>query len=376
MSKIDLHIVSFNVPFPADYGGVIDVYHKLKALSDLGIRVALHCFDYGRGEQPKLNEVAAEVHYYPRDVNKLIAVFSSPFTVKSRISKELLVRLAADDAPILFESLQSCLYLDHPSLADKRKWVRAHNVEHDYYRSLAKYESAGVRKIYYLKEAVALEKFESVLEHADGVLAISTKDTNYFKEIGLTAHYLPAFYNRFEFNEKAVIEIDEVALYHGNLQVEENVEAVLFLLEVFKELPFRLIIAGNKPGFSISKAARALSNVQVMESPSDEQLFDLIHSSKLNCLPTFQATGIKLKLLHALCSGNQVLVNSEMVEGTDLGQFCEMASSVQNWREVITQMMNNELDLSKIANRREQVKALFNNQQNAMQLAEWLGLAQ
>ena len=27
-----LHIVSFNVPWPADYGGVIDVYYRIKAV--------------------------------------------------------------------------------------------------------------------------------------------------------------------------------------------------------------------------------------------------------------------------------------------------------------------------------------------------------
>ena len=375
MGKIDLHIVSFNVPFPADYGGVIDVYYKLKALSDLGIRVALHCFDYGRGEQPKLEEVAAEVYYYPRDVNKLIAVFSSPFTVKSRVSKELLERLTADDAPILFESLQSCLYLDHPSLVDKKKWVRAHNVEHDYYRSLASYESAGVRKLYYLKEAKALEKFESVLEYADGVFAISTKDTNYFKGIGLTAHYLPVIYKGFSEPTK-VSELNEVTLYHGNLQVEENIEAVMFLLEVFKDLPFTLIVAGNEPGISITKAARSMPNVQIVESPSDEQLFELIQSAKLNCLPTFQATGIKLKLLHALSTGNEVLVNSEMVEGTGLDKFCKIAMDTQDWRASITRIMDQDLDLAGIDERRKQVLRLFNNQQNAKQLAEWLGLAQ
>ena len=27
-----IHVVSFNVPYPADYGGVIDVYFRLQAL--------------------------------------------------------------------------------------------------------------------------------------------------------------------------------------------------------------------------------------------------------------------------------------------------------------------------------------------------------
>ena len=43
-----LHIVSFDVPWPANYGGVIDVFYKVKALSAKGIRIHLHAFEYGR----------------------------------------------------------------------------------------------------------------------------------------------------------------------------------------------------------------------------------------------------------------------------------------------------------------------------------------
>ena len=32
-----LHIVSFNVPWPADYGGVIDVNYRIKALWASGV---------------------------------------------------------------------------------------------------------------------------------------------------------------------------------------------------------------------------------------------------------------------------------------------------------------------------------------------------
>ena len=31
--NIHLHIVSFNVPLPADYGGIIDVFYRLKSLA-------------------------------------------------------------------------------------------------------------------------------------------------------------------------------------------------------------------------------------------------------------------------------------------------------------------------------------------------------
>ena len=41
-----LHIVSFDIPYPPNYGGVIDVYYKLKALHRKGVKIILHCFEY------------------------------------------------------------------------------------------------------------------------------------------------------------------------------------------------------------------------------------------------------------------------------------------------------------------------------------------
>jgi hypothetical protein len=49
-----LHIISFDVPYPANYGGVIDVFYKLKNLHKAGVKIILHCFEYGRGEQKEL----------------------------------------------------------------------------------------------------------------------------------------------------------------------------------------------------------------------------------------------------------------------------------------------------------------------------------
>ena len=52
-----LHVVSFQVPFPADYGGVIEVFYKLRALKQAGVDVILHCFCYkGRKEEKILEQ--------------------------------------------------------------------------------------------------------------------------------------------------------------------------------------------------------------------------------------------------------------------------------------------------------------------------------
>lgn len=70
MSDLHLHIVSFDVPYPANYGGVIDVFYKAKALAAKGVKVHLHCFQYGRKPSMVLENLFFEVNYYRRDISK------------------------------------------------------------------------------------------------------------------------------------------------------------------------------------------------------------------------------------------------------------------------------------------------------------------
>jgi len=62
-----LHIISFDIPFPANYGGVIDVFYKIKNLANAGIKIHLHCFEYGdRKHSSELESICYRVYYYPR----------------------------------------------------------------------------------------------------------------------------------------------------------------------------------------------------------------------------------------------------------------------------------------------------------------------
>ena len=82
-----LNIVSFSIPFPANYGGVIDIFYKLKALHWAGIKIHLHCFQYDRPEAEELNAYCETVNYYQRKTG-LSAQFSlKPYIVESRQAK-------------------------------------------------------------------------------------------------------------------------------------------------------------------------------------------------------------------------------------------------------------------------------------------------
>jgi len=117
MSAQRIHIVSFDVPYPADYGGVIDIYFTCRALTRLGAEVVLHCFQYGRPARRELLDIASEVHYYDRPRGKGILSRHMPYITGSRAHPDLLARLQQDQAPILFEGLHTTAFLGHPLLA-------------------------------------------------------------------------------------------------------------------------------------------------------------------------------------------------------------------------------------------------------------------
>ena len=136
MRRKSIHIISFNIPFPANYGGVIDVFYKIKSLHQEGVHIILHAFEYGRAKAPELEKYCTQVYYYKRPVTIPKQISTLPFIVKTRDANELLFNLKKDNHPILFEGLHTCYFLDHPDLRDRKKYIRMHNVEWQYYACL------------------------------------------------------------------------------------------------------------------------------------------------------------------------------------------------------------------------------------------------
>lgn len=372
MKSVDpsgIHIVSFDVPYPYNYGGVIDVYHRCKALKENGVRVILHCFEYGRGKQDVLLEVADEVFYYKRDTNPFLVLLPIPFIVRSRASQELLRNLKKDTYPILFEGIHTCAFLGHSALSSRWVGVRAHNIEHDYYAELAKIEPNWKKRLFFKLEAFKLKKFESVFQFADEILSVTPKDNDYFQKTYAKGVYVPVF-NPLNWGE-GERGTGDYALFHGNLTVVENVNAVQYLIdEVWeKDCGLRLVIAGKEPSSELVSWLID-RNVTCIASPSNEELNVLIREAKINLLPTFQATGIKHKLLNALANGGYCLANTPMVEGTGLDKMVILANSVSEWKDAIRNLADLPNDSSAFEQRTQQLRAIFDMQKNAELIME------
>ncbi len=75
---------------------------------------------------------------------------NDPFVVKSRANSDLINNLNQDLHPVLFEGLHTTYPIVSNQLRKEKKvYVRAHNIEHDFYKGLAKSESQVFKKSFF-----------------------------------------------------------------------------------------------------------------------------------------------------------------------------------------------------------------------------------
>ncbi len=361
-----LHIVSFDIPYPANYGGIIDVYYKLKNLSASGVKIILHCYKYnGKEKQKHLEELCEQVFYYPRlKTNGILNLISKPYIVGSRKNKSLLKNLQLINAPILFEGLHTCFYLNHSSLSNRFKMVRMHNIEWEYYQHLALNEQNILKRFYYKIESILLKRFEQTLKNSNCIFAISENDFNYLDSKFDKVKRLNVIHE----NELLTCKIGQGAynLYHGNLSVSENVKAAEYLIDIYKSSNFEkpLIIAGKNPSNLLIRKVNSLKNIELKTNLNFDEMNNLIENAQINILPTFQETGVKLKLINALYKGRFCLVNPQMLSGTNLKNTCEVATNQEEFIKKISVFSYLKFDEKDISKRKKILSKYFNNKQN------------
>lgn len=369
-----LHVICLDSPYPDNYGGAIDMYHKLRALHDAGVHVVLHVFLYdGARQQSVLNELAEEVFFYKRITGWTKQFSTIPYVVNSRNAPQLIDNLCRDDAPILFEGIQTCMLLNHPRIASRLKMVRMHNVEHEYFSLMARSAKWGMAKLFYAVEAYRLKRFERILSHADYILPITEADTEYYAKAlpGNKVQLLNCFYDdRVSTDADGAMNTQPYVLYHGNLFLRENNAAAHYLMA--KVLPMlksdcRLIIAGRKPPQWLVDEANTKERVMLVPDPSAEEMSRLLRNASVNVLVTFQPTGIKLKLLNSLThSYGHCVANREMLHSTHLDELCHQADTAAEIAMAIDRHVGTTVTDEEMRNRRNHISRHGYNDANSI----------
>jgi hypothetical protein len=345
-----LHVVAFDIPYPANYGGVIVIYHQLRALKALGVDVILHCYQYnGKTEQAELAKLCREVYYYPRPRSFWYQLSIWPFIMTTRNSRKLRQRLKLDRHPILFEGMHTALPVRRRRLRNRQKIVRMHNIEWQYYENLYLLENDPGKKAYYFLESIKLQRSEPyILLHADHIVTMSTLDQAYYREHKSNTHYIPVFHPNDRVTSKS--GRGEYVLYQGKLSVNDNERSVLWLIkEVFAHLDIPFVVAGLDPS---------------------EYLDSLIKEAHINLLYSFQTSGSKLKLVNALFKGRFCVVNDHMVAGTNLEKLVHVRNSAAAIRQTIEALFSASFDEAQIGMRRDTLEVEYSNLQNTRKLLD------
>jgi hypothetical protein len=366
-----LHIVALDVPWPANYGGVVDLFYKLKALQLLGVKIHLHCFTQpGRKPQEELNKYCETVNYYQR--KKSIGSFSLtlPFIVSSRKNDELIATLKKDNYPVLLEGIHCTYYLHTGELQNRKVAVRLHNVEFEYYKQLAKNEKSFFKKLYFLNESRLLHKYEKNIANKAGFIAVSEHDMEVYQKLfnAKDIYYLPVFIP----HTLAVGKDGKgcFCLYHGNLSINENETAVKWLLQnVFDKSVIPFVIAGKDPSPALMQLAHQHKHTCIIANPTEKEMQDMICKAQVHVLPSFNNTGVKLKLLNALFNGRHCLVNKAGVDGSGLDSVCHLASDAASFKKAIEEIYQQPFTEQEREKRQGLLQTIFSNEENAKKLA-------
>ncbi len=363
-----LHVIAFDIPYPANYGGAIDVFYRLKALHKAGVKIILHCWHKDdRTEQSALNSICEKVYYYHRNMSFSNQLHTIPFAVLSRKSEQLIANLLKDDYPILFEGLVSCYYMQDKRLNNRIKLFRECNVEHDYYRELAKASSNLYHKIYYYVESIKLKHYEKVLRSANHILTLSHNDEQHFRTTfpQQSVIYLPCAHANQTISIKA--GLGDYIFYHGNLELAENEKAVRYLCEhVFAHLSrVRCIVAGRKPSNDLIKFIHQWNNIELYHDIDDTAMHQLVVNAQIHVLITFQNTGLKLKLLNTAFAGRHMVVNSAMVDGSGVEELCHVGNTANEQIQLCKQLISQTFTFDSIKEREELLNSTFSNKNQA-----------
>jgi glycosyltransferase involved in cell wall biosynthesis len=247
--------------------------------------------------------------------------------------------------------------------------VRTHNIEHDYYLNLYRAERNIFKKIFFRIEACKLKNYEKILKNASHLLCISPNDNFYFDHIFGNSHFIPAFH---PFNEiKSSTGKGEYILFHGNLSVSENIQAVEYLLKnVLNKVNCPVIIAGKDAGERLAKEISQFPHIQLISNPEQDEMEKIIRNAQICILPTFQDTGLKLKLLASLFSGRFCIANSAMIHKTGLEHLCHQADTPKDMIRLINELFVQEFTTEEIEKRKLILEEAFSNHRNALKIIQ------
>ncbi|MGX7668389.1 hypothetical protein [Flavobacterium pedocola] len=327
MKETRLNIISFDNPYPPNYGGIIDVFYKVKALHEIGYSIYFHCFAKEIPEHfEELKAITTEVFFYKTNEKPLYVLAGLPFSVISRSDAKLAENLAKIEAPILYEGLKTTCLVNDIRLRKHKKILRLQNIEEDYFEGIARSEQSIFKKILFKMEARKYRRYKDVFSSFQEIITLSKFENESIQRQFAHTTYIPVFHG----NEKVVpLEgFGEYSLYHGDLNTSDNRKSVAFLINVFKKLPnHKLVIAAGSNEAFVTDLIGNSANIEFVKLNDFSHLKELLQKAHTSISWSFQKSGTKLKAINSLFNTRFCIINENIIDDETVADLCELAKT-------------------------------------------------
>ncbi len=365
-------------PWPPIEGGTIGMYNFITKIADAGHDVKVLAANTNK-YFVKIDEVPEdfkkktkfELEYIDLSIKPLDA-FLNLFTDKSyhvqrfiskAFEKKLVEILKNDTFDIVqIEYLYMSPYLDVVrKYSDAKVVLRAHNIEHLIWKRVADEEKNPLKKFYLRHLATTLEKYErGVLNKFDGIVPVTAKDAEFFKENSNVPVEDAPFSIDTEKFAGYINANPEHALFHiGSMNWMPNEEGIKwFVKEVWPEISkkhpdLKLYLAGREmPKWLMNLK---MKNLEVIGEVDDA--YEFMSSKSILISPLFSGSGIRVKIIESMALAKAVIATEIAAEGinytngkdillaNDKDEFVEAVSKLYSDKELTASLGKNALEL-------------------------------
>jgi hypothetical protein len=132
------------------------------------------------------------------------------------------------------------------------------------------------------------------------------------------------------------------------------------------------VIAGKNPSEKLQRLAHQNRNTCIVADPAIDEMEDMVRKAQINLTPSFNCTGIKMKLLNALFSGRHCITNQQSVVQSGLENTCHLAGTPEQFKKIIEKLYHTPFLEQDISEREKILSGNYSNEKNALQLIAWL----
>lgn len=391
MGKIKILQLTKKFPFPLKDGEAIAVSYMAKALNSLGAELTLlsmntskHPFDIS--QLPSTFNHYKSIHLVDIDNRvKVLDAFLNLFSAKSyhierfispEFSEKIIDILKNNHFDIVhLETLYMAPYIEIiRKNSDAKIVMRSHNVEHEIWKRIADNTALGAKKFYLKLLSKRLENFEiSSLNEYDLMLAITNRDLDFFKSLGLETQSIvaPIGLDLEDYPENNLIKSAERDFcFIGSLDWLPNIEGVQWLLKevwpkVLEKAPdAELHIAGrNTPDWLMNLEIKGL---KVHGEVPDA--IDFISKHRTVLVPLLSGSGMRVKILEGMASSRLVISTALGLEGINAADEQEVliADDAESFSDAILKAYNDKKLADRIGkSAREFIQSNFDNKKIA-----------